>query len=52
MKTKKVSKERKQIRKLKVEPELREEFGKILSNDFLDEDAFAMANCDDDYYYE
>ena len=50
MKTKTKTKEIKKARELKIENELKSEFGSVINDDFLDEDAFAMA-CDEDDCY-
>ena len=50
MKTKIKTKEIKRAREFKIENELKSEFGNVFNNDFLDEDAFAMA-CDEDDCY-
>ncbi len=55
MKTKTVSKNRKQSREFKannrIARDLRGEFGLVLNNSFLDEDALAMCTDSDEYYY-
>ena len=50
MKTKTHTRQRKAERKFNLDSELKSEFGHVLSNDMLDEEAFLMAN--DDYYEE
>ena len=50
MKTKTTTKKIKREREFKIENELKSVFGNVFNNDFLDEDAFAMA-CDEDDCY-
>ena len=52
MKTKTKTKEIKKAREIKIESELKSEFGNVYCNDFLDEEAFMLVNSDDDYYEE
>jgi len=47
MKTKKTTKEIKKAREVKIESELKSEFGNVYCDDFLDEEAFMLVNCDD-----
>lgn len=48
MKTKKISKQRKNARKVKIESELKSEFGDVFSEDFLDEEALILAMADEE----
>jgi len=50
MKTKTKTKEIKKARELKIENELKSEFGSVINDDFLDEEAFALAGEEDEWY--
>jgi len=52
MKTKKTTKERKQSREVKIQSDLEKEFGSVLNDDFLDEEAFMLVAYDEEYSYE
>jgi len=47
MKTKAKTEQIKKAREFKIETELKSEFGSVYCDDFLDEEAFILANCDD-----
>lgn len=51
MKTKKATKNKKALRAVTVEDELKSEFGSVYSEDFLDEESMIMAGDDDSYYF-
>ena len=47
MKTKTKTEQIKKEREFKIESELKSEFGSVYSDDFLDEEAFMLCNCED-----
>ena len=50
MKTKTKTEQIKKEREFKIENELKNEFGSVYNNDFLDEEALALAGEEDEWY--